>query len=153
MIQVNRIYLIFNRLVTKKFLVDTSVITMQTIIKTYNMELTLKDRVLILNTVLPQFDTRKNMELKVSIDSKIAISEVDQKRIVIKDMGSGQINIGFTDAAAITETTDIALTDEELQYLKQRVDFIDRNGMFSEFTMPTYVKILDEPLKEEQPGE
>ena len=126
---------------------------MKTIIKTYNMELTLKDRVLILNTVLPQFDTRKNMELKVSIDSKIAISEVDQKRIVIKDMGSGQINIGFTDAAAITETTDIALTDEELQYLKQRVDFIDRNGMFSEFTMPTYVKILDEPLKEEQPGE
>lgn len=117
------------------------------------MELTLKDRVLILNTVLPQFDTRKNMELKVSIDSKIAISEVDQMRIVIKDMGSGQINIGFTDAAAITETTDITLTDEELQYLKQRVDFIDRNGMFSEFTMPTYVKILDEPLKEEQPGE
>mgnify|MGYP006874901776 FL=1 len=117
------------------------------------MELTLKDRVLILNTVLPQFDTRKNMELKVSIDSKIAISEVDQKRIVIKDMGSGQINIGFTDAAAITETTDIALTDEELQYLKQRVDFIARNGMFSEFTMATYVKILDEPLKEEQPGE
>ena len=85
------------------------------------------------------------MELKVSIDSK--------KRIGIKDMGSGQINIGFTDAAAITETTDIALTDEELQYLKQRVDFIDRNGMISEFTMPTYVKILDEPLKEEQPGE
>ena len=81
-------------------------------------------------------------ELKVSIDSKIAISEVDQKRIVIKDMGSGQINIGFTDAAAITETTDIALTDEELQYLKQRVDFIDRNGMFSEFTMPTYVKAI-----------
>ena len=126
---------------------------MQTIIKTYNMEITLKERVLIIYTVLPQFDTRKNMELKVSIDSKIAISEVDQKRIVIKDMGSGQINIGFTDAAAITETTDIALTDEELQYLKQRVDFIDRNGMFSEFTMPTYVKILDEPLKEEQPGE
>ena len=27
MIQVNRIYLIFNRLVTKKFLVDTSVMT------------------------------------------------------------------------------------------------------------------------------
>ena len=31
MIQVNRIYLIFNRLVTKKFLVDTSDITLQTI--------------------------------------------------------------------------------------------------------------------------
>ena len=110
------------------------------------MNLTLKDRVLILNTVLPQFDTRKNMELKVSIDRKITISEIDQKRIVVKDLGSGQINIGFTDASAITETTDIDLTDEELTYLKERVDFIDRNGMFSEFTMSTYVKILDEPL-------
>lgn len=110
------------------------------------MNLTLKDRVLILNTVLPQFDTRKNMELKVSIDSKIAISEIDQKRIVIKDMGSGQINIGFTDAASIADTVEISLTDEELTYLKERVDFIDRNGMYSEFTMSTYVKILDEPL-------
>ena len=110
------------------------------------MKLTLKDRVLILNTVLPQFDTRKNMELKISIDGKMAISETDQKRIVIKDLGSGQINIGFTDAAAITDTTDIELTDEELAYLKDRVDFIDRNGMFSEFTMPTYVKVMDEPF-------
>lgn len=116
------------------------------------MELTLKDRVLILNTVLPQFDTRKNMELKISIDKKIAISETDQKRIVIKDLGSGQINIGFTDAAAISDTTDIELTDEELAYLKQRVDFIDQNGMFSEFTMPTYVKVLDEAYSDPEFG-
>ena len=108
------------------------------------MKLTLKDRVLILNTVLPQFDTRKNMELKISIDGKIAISEAEQKRIVVKDLGGGQINIGFTDAEAITATTDVELTDPELDYLKQRVDFIDRNGMFSEFTMPTYVKVMDE---------
>lgn len=116
------------------------------------MELTLKDRVLILNTVLPQFDTRKNMELKVEIDGKMAIQEVDRKRIVVKDMGGGQINIGFTDAAAITETTAVALTDEELQYLKQRVDFIDRNGMFSEFTMPTYTKIQDTPYSDPEFG-
>lgn len=111
------------------------------------MKLTLKDRVLILNTVLPQFDTFKNMKLKISIDRKIAIPEVDQKRIVIKDLGGGQINIGFTDATAITDTTDILLTDEELVYLKNRVEFIDMNGMFSEFTMPTYEKVLNEPLQ------
>lgn len=112
------------------------------------MKLTLKDRVLILNTVLPQFDTLKNMKLKISIDRKIAIQEVDKKRIVIKDLGGSQINIGFTDATAITDTTDISLTDEELAYLKNRIEFIDLNGMFSEFTMPTYEKILDEPLQE-----
>ena len=113
------------------------------------MNLTLKDRVLILNTVLPQFDTRKNMELKVSIDRKISISEADQKRIVINDLGGSQINIGFTDAGAIEEEKDFDFTDNELKYLKARGDYIDRNGMFSEFTMPTYVKILDEPLAEE----
>lgn len=112
------------------------------------MKLTLKDRVLILNTVLPQYDTLKNMKLKISIDSKISIQEADQKRIVIKDLGGGQINIGFTDANAITELSDISLTDEELIYLKSRVEFIDLNGMFSEFTMSTYEKILDEPLQE-----
>lgn len=112
------------------------------------MNLTLKDRVLILNTVLPQFDTRKNMELKISIDKKITISDTDQKRIVINDLGSGQINIGFTDAEAVSQETNISLTNEELIYLKEKVDQIDRNGMFSEFTMPTYVKVLDESLSE-----
>ncbi len=109
------------------------------------MKLTLKDRVLILNTVLPQYDTRKNMELKISIANGIAISENDQRRIVVKELGGGQLNVGFTDSEAITETIDISLTDEELAYLKSRVDFIDRNGMFSEFTMSTYNKILDSP--------
>ena len=55
------------------------------------MNLTLKDRVLILNTVLPQFDTRKNMELKIAIDKKIAISDTDQKRIVVNDFGGGKL--------------------------------------------------------------
>lgn len=128
-------------------------INFKNLIDEKNMNLTLKDRVLILNTVLPQFDTRKNMELKISIDRKISISEVDQKRIVVKDLGGGQINIGFTDASAISDETSIELTDEELAYLKERIEFIDQNGMFSEFTMPTYVKILDEPLKEETPTE
>lgn len=113
------------------------------------MNLTLKDRVLILNTVLPQFDTRKNMELKMSIDRKIAIPESDQKRIVINELGGGQLNIGFTDALAISDETSIDLTNDELTYLKDRINYIDQNGMFSEFTMPTYTKILDTPLGEE----
>lgn len=112
------------------------------------MNLTLKDRVLILNTVLPQFDTLKNIELKISINKKIAISAIDQKRIVVNDSGSGLIDIGFTDADAVSQETNICLTNEELIYLKEKVDQIDRNGMFSESTMPTYMKILDESLTE-----
>lgn len=48
------------------------------------MNLTLKDRVLILNTVLPQFDTRKNMELKVSIDRKITIRRLIRNGLSLK---------------------------------------------------------------------
>ena len=33
-----------------------------------------------------------------------------------------------------------------------RVTIIDRNGMFSEFTMPTYVKITDEPYADPDYG-
>ena len=46
MIQVNRIYLIFNRLVTKKFLVDTSdikYIIMERIVRILNIKWNLKE--------------------------------------------------------------------------------------------------------------
>ena len=39
--------------------------------KIERMNLTLRDRVIILNTVLPQYDTRANMMLKIAIDNKI----------------------------------------------------------------------------------
>lgn len=114
------------------------------------MKLTLKDRVLLLNFVLPEFDNRKNLMLKIAISNKIAISGIDQKRIVAKDMGGGNINIGFTDAGAISEEIDVLFTDEELLYLKQLVNYIDHNGMFSEFNLSTYNKMLDEPFDSEE---
>ena len=48
MIQVNRIYLIFNRLVTKKFLVDTSVITKEVNKVQTNVLLDIKNLILLL---------------------------------------------------------------------------------------------------------
>lgn len=110
------------------------------------MDLTLKDRFLILNSVLPQFDTRANMILKIAIGNKIQIIAADQARILATDHGNGQLDIAFRDAAAMTEETTISFTNDEIEYLKGRVDYIDRNGMFSEFNLGTYNKIIDEPL-------
>lgn len=114
------------------------------------MELSLKDRVLILNAVLPQFDTRKNMELKIAIDIKIALSTEEQKNVVATPLGNGQTDVSFKTIEAITSVVPFEFTDEELMYLKQRVDFIDRNGMFSAETMPTYMAILDTPFVSEE---
>lgn len=110
------------------------------------MNLTLKDRVLILNTVLPQFDTRKNMILKMAIDSKVALSTVEQTNVVCTNTGGSQVEISFKTADAITSVLPFDFTDEELMYMKQRVYFIDQNGMFSAETIESYMKILDAPF-------
>ena len=114
------------------------------------MNLTLGDRVIILNAVLPQYDTRANMMLKIAIDNKIAISDSEQKKLVVKNENNGQVTVGFKNQEDIYQELDFAITDAELEYLKVRVDFIDRNGMFSESTMPTYIKILDAPFANEE---
>lgn len=113
------------------------------------MNLTLKDRVLILNTVLPQFDTRKNTLLKMVIDSKVALSTVEQTNIVCTNTGGSQVEISFKTADAITSVLPFDFTDDELMYMKQRVGFIDRNGMFSAETIQSYMTILDAPFVSE----
>ena len=82
------------------------------------MKLTLKDRVLILNNVLPMYDNRKNIGLK-TVDAMTGVKSFD-------------------------------FTDDELWYLKQRVDYLDRQGMFSAETIDSYSKILDQPFSGEE---
>ncbi|WP_099463423.1 hypothetical protein [Parabacteroides provencensis] len=110
------------------------------------MELTLKDRVLILNNVLPMYDNRKNIGLKISISEKVQLSDTEQKDIVTTPVGNGEFEVSFKTVDAMTGIRSFDFTDDELMYLKQRVDFIDRNGMFSAETIESYTKILDEPF-------
>lgn len=117
------------------------------------MKLTLKDRVLIINSVLPPFDTRRGTELSLSIESKVQLNDTENKSVIMQNTGNGQYQVGFTTTHALEDEKDIAFTDEELSYLKAKVDFIDRDGRFSAYTMPTYVKILDEPLFNPTPEE
>lgn len=110
------------------------------------MELTIKDRVLILNNVLPMYDNRKNIGLKISITEKVQLTDTEQKDIVTTPVGNGEFQVSFKTVVALTGIKSFVFTDEELIYLKQRVDYIDKNGMFSAETIEAYTKILDEPL-------
>lgn len=110
------------------------------------MRLTLKDRVIIIKTVLPVFDTRKGMELAISIEGKIRLEERESENVSAVPVGNGQFDVYFKTESAMTSEKDINFSDEELIYLKEKVDFIDRDGRFSVFTIPTYTKILDESL-------
>jgi hypothetical protein len=107
------------------------------------LNLNLKDRLIILKSLLPQFDTRQNIRLKNSIAGKVQLSASEESLVIYTNVGNNQYEIGFKSVDAITATDDIHFTDEELLYLKRRVEFVDSNGMFSAETIDTYDKILD----------
>lgn len=110
------------------------------------MNLTLKDRAIILHIVLPQYDTRKNIGLKISISGKIALSIVERDSMIYTELGGGEYSISFKTVDAMTGVKSFDFTDDELWYLKQRVDYLDRQGMFSAETIGSYSKILDQPF-------
>ena len=110
------------------------------------MNLTLKDRAIILHIVLPQYDTRKNIGLKISISGKIALSIVERDSMIYTELGGGEYSISFKGTDAMTGVKSFDFTDDELWYLKQRVDYLYRQGMFSAETIDSYSKILDQPF-------
>ena len=110
------------------------------------MNLTIKDRVLILKCVLPIYDSRRGIELKNSISEKIYLSDSEEKQVVLTNVGNDQIEVSFKSVEAITQERIFELGEAELKYLKQRIDFLDQDGRFSDYTLDTYSKIADEPL-------
>ena len=113
------------------------------------MKLTLKDRVLILNNVLPMYDNRKNIGLKISISGKVQLLDSERKEVVMTPVGNGEYEISFKTVDAMTGVKSFDFTDDELWYLKQRVDYLDRQG-FSAETIDSYSKILDQPFSGEE---
>lgn len=118
--------------------------------KITDMKLTLKDRVLILNNVLPMYDNRKNIGLKISISGKVQLLDSERKEVVMTPVGNGEYDISFKTVDAMTGVKSFDFTDDELWYLKQRVDYLDRQGMFSAETIDSYSKILDQPFSGEE---
>ena len=114
--------------------------------KITDMKLTLKDRVLILNNVLPMYDNRKNIGLKISISGKVQLLDSERKEVVMTPVGNGEYEISFKTVDAMTGVKSFDFADDELWYLKQRVDYLDRQGMFSAETIDSYSKILDQPF-------
>lgn len=112
------------------------------------MNLTIKDRVLILKGILPPYDSRRGIELKKSIENKIKLSSEESEVVVVTNMGHDQYELSFkpNDNIDYRKEKFFSITEEELKYLKEKVDFLDRDGRFSDFTLETYSKIADEPL-------
>jgi hypothetical protein len=107
------------------------------------MELNLKDRLIIISTVLPKFDTRANIMIKRGIAAKVQLSENESAQVVYNNIGNNQMEIGFKTADAILAFREFDFDDGELLYMRRLVERIDANGMFSEETASTYDRILE----------
>lgn len=111
------------------------------------MKLNLKDRVLILKSLLPEYDTKTGIEISSSIKEKLKFNEDEENTVSLVDMGNGQFQVLFRTESDVdfTEELEFVFTIEELDYMKEKVEFLDSTGRFSEYTYNTYVKILNEP--------
>lgn len=112
-----------------------------------DMKLTVKDRFILLNTAIPTNGTRSELKnLIIPITDKLKISA--KESAAFKSSAANQdgfINVSYTDEAFAVK--DIPLSKDELDYLKSKIDAIDKNGMFSIDTFDTYEKILAEAEK------
>jgi hypothetical protein len=106
------------------------------------LNLNLKDRLIILNTLLPQYGSIADIELKDSIAGKVQLSASEESLVIYTNVGNNQYEIGFKSVDALTAIADVYFTDEELLCLKQKVEFVDSSGMVSTDTLDTYKKIL-----------
>lgn len=110
------------------------------------MELTIKDRVIILNTAIPGYGSREDLKnLIIPITNKLKLSGEETKNLTMTPGVQGSTNVSYTADALVPKTFDF--TDEEMTYLKKRIDMIDKNGMFSIDTIETYDKIIDCSIK------
>ena len=96
------------------------------------------------------YDKRKNIGLKISISGKVQLLDSERKEVVMTPVGNGEYEISFKTVDAMTGVKSFDFTDDELWYLKQRVDYLDRQGMFSAETTDSYSKILDQPFSGEE---
>ena len=113
------------------------------------MEFTVKDRILLLNEVLPRFDSMSGIITKMSIVEKLRLSDEETANVVCNRLSTGVMEIGFKDVESSLLSKEVELTDEELYYVKNRVRMIDANGMVSVDNMATYRKILEASFEDE----
>jgi hypothetical protein len=107
------------------------------------LKLTIFDRLIILNQILRKYDTRENILIKKGIGEKIKLSSAEKEVVKMDYLPNNQVDIAFKTTDAITNVTEYEFTDAEMLYMRDSVERINSNGMFSEETMPTCDRILE----------
>lgn len=105
------------------------------------MKLNLKERGIIIYTLLWKYDSFKNLQLKELIESKIKFSTEEENNIRQYDDGTGATITEFNSNLDLETETEYPLTEEEIIYLAGKIMFINQNNRLDANGMSLYTKI------------
>lgn len=108
-----------------------------------NIKLTLKDRVLILNSLLPEFDDKEGIKISIGIKNKLDLTQQEKEIVEIQSFENGQFQILFKEEGEDNKEKEYVLTEEELNYLKKNINALNDMKRFTMFSYETYLKILN----------
>ena len=105
------------------------------------MRLNLFQRLIVLNTLLIQNGTMNDVRISKSLKEKVKTTE-DESLIVSENIN--QESGSISESAITNEEKEFEISDEDALFLRNRIDFLDKNGLVQEGAYETYIKILAE---------
>lgn len=107
------------------------------------MKLSILDRIIIMESILPETGTIEQIRLKASIKNKIKLSEEESK--TVKPIRN-QYNFVTIEGLSSNETIrsiDFSFTLEELELLKVFANSVNDNGWVTESSLDTIEYIIN----------
>lgn len=107
------------------------------------MELTIQDRLAIYFTILQNIGNIQTILLNRKIRKKIEITQEESEKGVILDKDDkGGVFIKFISEDAKNIIIKYDFNDEEIKYLKECCEILDKNNKVTEFLLDTILKII-----------
>lgn len=106
------------------------------------LQLTLTERVLILSELMPRNSTKEIMAICISITNKLKLTPAENSVTKISRNADGSSVFECFSAELAEMKTEYEFTADEMQMMKDRINYIDKNGMFSASNYELYVRIL-----------
>lgn len=107
------------------------------------MNLSILDRIIILNSILPPTGTIEQIKTIRSIKSKLNISETDKSKFNVRFDYANMISVDINDQSILIKDQSFDLTNDELTLIKLFAEATDRNGWITESSLDTIEMLIN----------
>lgn len=107
------------------------------------MKLSILDRVIIINSLLPASGTIETIKLIISIKNKIALSIEEIAKCKITNSASNMLKFEEITDELVTRDKDYEFTEKEVEFLKKVTANYSGNGWVTETSLFTVEYILN----------